>query len=164
MKYVTLVNGKTYEIEINQNGRVTIDGLDRTVDFKALLPPLYSLLVDNASYEALVEERDGQLHVMMLGDLYDVTVTDERELRLAAASSGFQVEQGEISIRSPMPGTIVVVQAAAGQKVEAGEALIVLESMKMENQIKAPRAGTVGHVHVTTGERVEQNRLLLTLI
>jgi biotin carboxyl carrier protein len=164
LKYVASVNGKTFEIEINQNGRVTIDGADRAVDFKALLPPLYSLLVDNASYEALVEERLGQLHVMMLGDLYDVTVTDEREQRLAAASSGFQVDQGEISIRSPMPGMIVAVPVAAGQEVKAGEALIVLESMKMENQLKAPRDGTVSHIHVTPGERVEQNRLLLTLI
>ncbi len=161
---MTLVNGKSYEIEINQNGRVTIDGADRTVDFKALLAPLYSLLVDNASYEAWVEERDGQLRVLMHGDLYDVTVSDEREQRLAAASSGFQVDQGEISIRSPMPGTIVAVQVTGGQEVKAGEPLIVLESMKMENQIKAPRAGTVGHVHVTPGERVEQNRLLLTLV
>jgi biotin carboxyl carrier protein len=164
LKYVAAVNGKTYEIEINQNGRVTIDGADRAVDFKALLPPLYSLLVDNASYEALVEEREGRLHVMMLGDLYDVIVTDERERRLAAASSGFQADQGEISIRSPMPGMIVAVPVAAGQEVKSGEPLVVLESMKMENQIKAPRAGTVGHIHVSPGERVEQNRLLMTLI
>ncbi len=163
MKYLTTVNGKTYEIEINQNGSLSVDGQERTVDFWAFQPPLYSLLLDNASYEALVEEREDHLNVMILGDLYEVTVTDERAQRLASSSSGFQVEQGEISIRSPMPGLIVAVAVAEGQAVNAGDPLVVLELMKMENELKAPRAGTIGHIHISAGDRVEQNKVLLTL-
>ena len=164
MKYITSVNGHTYEIEINQNGRLTVDGVERLVDFRAMNSSLYSLLLDHASVEALVEEREGTLNVQLLGDMYEVTVTDERERRLNASSSGFGVEQGEITIKSPMPGMIVSVPITAGQAVEAGQALIVLESMKMENQIKAPRAGIIGHLHVSAGDRVEQNKPLLTLI
>jgi biotin carboxyl carrier protein len=164
LKYITSVNGHTYEIEINQNGRLTVDGVERLVDFQAMQSSLYSLLLDHTSVEALVEERDGLLHVQLLGDLYEVTVVDERERRLNAASSGFSVDQGEITIKSPMPGMIVSMLVAPGQEVEAGESLVVLESMKMENQIKAPRAGTIGHVNVAAGERVEQNKPLLTLI
>ncbi len=163
MKYLTTVNGTTFEIEINQNGQITVNGEERTIDFLAMQPPLYSLLVDNASYEGLVEERDDQLNVMLQGDLFEVSVKDEREQRLAGASGGFGVEQGEISIRSPMPGLIVAVPVSDGQIVNAGDPLIILESMKMENDIKAPRAGTVGHVHVAKGDRVEQNKVLLTL-
>jgi biotin carboxyl carrier protein len=59
---------------------------------------------------------------------------------------------------------IVTVMVSAGQEVAVGQALLVLESMKMENQIKAPRAGTIEHIQVTAGERVEQNRPLLTLL
>ena len=59
---------------------------------------------------------------------------------------------------------IVSISVVAGQVVQVGEALIVLESMKMENQLKAPRNGTIGHLHVVAGERVEQNKPLLTLI
>ena len=164
MKYLTAVNGKTYEIEINQNGRVIIDGVERKFDIRSLQPNLYSLLIDNLSFEALVEGKDNAVNVMLGGDLFEVTVEDERERRLAAAGSGFQVEQGEISVRSPMPGLIVVVQVADGDEVTAGQALVVLESMKMENQLKAPRAGKVSKVHIQAGERVEQNRLLITLL
>jgi len=164
LKYITSVNGQTYEIEINQNGRLTVDGVERLVDFQALQSSLYSLILDHTSVEALVEERDGLLHVQLLGDLYEVSVTDERERRLNAASSGFSVDQGEITIKSPMPGMIVSISVVAGQVVQVGEALIVLESMKMENQLKAPRNGTIGHLHVVAGERVEQNKPLLTLI
>ena len=163
MKYLTTVNNTTYEIEINENGRITVNGEAHDVDFLTMQPPLYSMLLDNASFEALVEERDGQFHVMLLGDLFDVSVTDERAHRLAGSSGGFQVEQGEISVRSPMPGLIVAVPVSEGQIVNAGDPLIVLESMKMENEIKAPRAGTIGHVHVGKGDRVEQNKVLLTL-
>lgn len=164
MKYITSVRGKTFEIEINQNGHITVNGLDRTVDIEALREPLYSALIDNQSFEALIEERDALINVILQGDLYEVSVVDERERRLAAASSGFQVAQGEIVIRSPMPGMIVAVSVSDGQEVVAGQPLIVLESMKMENQIKAPRAGKIEHIQVAAGERVEQNRPLLTLI
>ena len=164
MKYITSVNGHNYEIEINQDGRLTVDGVERLVDFKAMQSSLYSLLLDHTSVEALVEEREGLLHVQLFGDLYEVTVTDERERRLNEASSGFSVDKGEITIKSPMPGMIVTVPIVPGQEVEAGQALMVLESMNMENQIKAPRAGTIGHLHVAAGDRVEQNKPLLTLI
>jgi biotin carboxyl carrier protein len=163
VKYLTTVNGTTYEIEINQNGQITVNGEERTIDFLAMQPPLYSLLLDNASYEGLVEERDEQLNVMLMGDLFEVSVKDERAQRLAGASGGFGVDQGEISLRSPMPGLIVSVPVAEGQAVSAGDTLIVLESMKMENDIKAPRGGTIGHIHVAKGDRVEQNKVLLTL-
>lgn len=164
MKYITTVSGHTYEIEINQNGRLTVDGVERLVDFQAMQESLYSLLLDHTSVEALVEERDGLLQVQFLGDMYEVTVTDEREQRLNAASSGFSVDAGEITIKSPMPGLIVAIAITPGQAVQVGDALIVLESMKMENQIKAPRSGTIGQIHVGPGDRVEQNKPLLTLI
>jgi biotin carboxyl carrier protein len=163
MKYLTTVNGKTFTIEINRDGRVTINGEDRDVDFQVISESLVSALINNASYEALVEKRDEQFQVMINGELYEVQVMDERQQRLRAASSGFDTAQGELSIRSPMPGLIVAVNVSEGQTVNQGDSLCVLESMKMENEIKAPRAGTVKGVNVAKGDRVEQNKVLLTL-
>jgi len=163
MKYLTTVNNTTYEIEINENGRITVNGEAHAVDFLTMQPPLYSMLLDNASFEALVEERDGQFHVMLLGDLFDVSVTDERAHRLAGSSGGFQVEQGEISVRSPMPGLIVAVPVSEGQIVNAGDPLIVLESMKMENEIKAPQAGRVSKINITEGQALETGTELLVI-
>jgi biotin carboxyl carrier protein len=163
MKYLTTVNGKTYTIEINRDGRVTIDGEERDVDFKVISESLVSALINNQSHEALVEQRDDVYNVLISGELYEITVMDERQQRLRASSSGFDVEQGELSIKSPMPGLIVAVSVSEGQEVNQGDSLCVLESMKMENDIKAPRAGTVGKIHVSQGDRVEQNKVLLTL-
>ncbi|MBX3085531.1 MAG: biotin/lipoyl-binding protein [Anaerolineae bacterium] len=163
MKYATTVNGKSYEIEVNQDGKVTVNGEERTVDFKSITESLYSVIIENASYEVAVELRDGQYNVMMQGDLYETEVLDERQLRMAQASAGFSVAQGEFSLKSPMPGMIVDVRVAEGQHVEKGQSLIVLESMKMENELKAPRAGTIIRIHVSKSDSVEQNKVLLTL-
>jgi len=88
---------------------------------------------------------------------------DERQQRLSKATAGFAVAQGELNIKSPMPGLIVDIKVTEGQTVEKGQALIVLESMKMENEIRAPRDATVTRVHANKGESVEQNKLLVTL-
>ncbi len=163
MKYLTNVNGQTFEIEINQDGRITIDGEERIVDFKMISESLFSTLIDNHSFEALVEEREGRYSVLMFGDLYDVEVADERQQRLLRSSASFEAAQGEITIRSPMPGLIVAVPVVDGQEIKQGDALCVLESMKMENEIKAPRSGVVSRIHVAQGDRVEQNKPLVTL-
>ncbi len=164
MKYLTTVNGQTFEIDINKEHQVTINGEECNVDFKMISESLFTALIDNASYEALIEERDGRYNVLMSGDLYEVEVADERKQRLLRSSSGAAVAQGEFTIRSPMPGLIVAVAVTEGQAVNQGDPLCVLESMKMENEIRAPRQGTVLRVHVAKGDRVEQNKPLITIL
>lgn len=164
MKYQATVNGRTFEIEINADGRILVDGEPRAIDFRELREgELYSLLVDHLSYEAVVEERDDQYHVLMAGDLYEVQVTDERSRRLASAFMALGDLSGEVAIRAPMPGLIVRVPVREGEAVAKGDTLVLLESMKMENELKAPRDGTIRHVSVNAGDSVEQNKLLLTL-
>jgi len=124
---------------------------------------MYSLLLDHLSFEAVVEERDDLYHVLMAGDLYEVEVTDERSRRLASAFMAFGDSGGEISIRAPMPGLIGRVPVVEGQAVSKGETLVILESMKMENELKSPRDGIVHRVCVAAGENVEQNKVLVTI-
>jgi biotin carboxyl carrier protein len=163
MKYRSIVNGQAFEVELGADGTITVNGQVRTVDFRNISESLYSALIDNQSVEALVEFRDGVYQILMLGDQYEVDVQDERQQRLLSASSGFAEHQGEVTVRSPMPGLIVEVRVAEGQQVEKGASLVVLESMKMENDIKAPKAGTVSKITVRKGDSVEQNKPLLTL-
>lgn len=164
MKYATTVNGKNFEIEVNEDGKVMVNGEERAVDFQSISEALYSVIIENASFEVAVELRDGIYNVMMQGDLYEATVLDERQQRMARASAGFSAAQGDISLKSPMPGLIVDVRVNEGQSVDKGQSLIVLESMKMENELKAPRAGTISRIQVKKGDSVEQNKVLLTLI
>ena len=164
MKYITTINGVTFEIEIQRDGGLLVNGEPREVDF---LPfeesSLYSIIMDNRSYEALVEEQGNLYEVLMQGQLFNVQVLDERAQLLASKRGAPMVETGEISIKSPMPGLIVALLVSEGQSVSAGQTLVILESMKMQNELKAPRDGTVQRISVQAGQSVEINKPLITL-
>jgi biotin carboxyl carrier protein len=119
--------------------------------------------LNNESHEALVEERQDAIGVLLRGQFYPVQVEDERARRLAQASRGFTAPSGELAIKSPMPGLIVAVRVSPGQEVKKGEALVILESMKMENELKAPRDGKIGAVRVEARQAVDQGQTLVTI-
>ncbi|MCI8886771.1 MAG: acetyl-CoA carboxylase biotin carboxyl carrier protein subunit [Hungatella sp.] len=78
----------------------------------------------------------------------------------AAAPAG---AQGSVSVTAPMPGKILGIKASVGQAVKKGEAIIVLEAMKMENEIVAPSDGTIASINVAAGDSVEAGATLATL-
>lgn len=164
MRYVTVINGKRFEIDITQDGGLLVNGEPRTVDFLSLGPALYSVVMDNQSYELVIEEREGDYEVMLRGHLYTGEVLDERAQLLASRRGGLTAETGEISIKSPMPGLIVAVAVNEGDAVKPGQTVVILESMKMQNELKAPREGTVQRISVQTGQSVEQGKLLVTIV
>lgn len=163
MKYVTIINGKQFEIEIQKDGTLLVNGEPRQVDFLSLGESLYSVIMQDRSYELVIEERDGAYEVLMRGHLFTGAVLDERAQLLASRRGGLTAETGEISIKAPMPGLIVAISVTEGQEVQAGQTVVILESMKMQNELKAPRNGIVARVSVTPGQSVEQNKLLVTI-
>lgn len=165
MKYATTVNGKTYLIEINDDRHVSVDGQEYPVDFGSVAgQPIYSLLIGQQSWEAVVNRLDTDVwQVILRGNMYEVRVEDERERRLRAASGAVLPASGEYHLKAPMPGLIVAVPVAEGQTVAKGQNLIILESMKMQNELKCPRAGTVSRVRIKAGDSVEHNQVLITV-
>ena len=161
MRYLTTVEDKTFAIEVRE-GEVVVDDQVHTVDMRRIEPlSLYSLLVDNLSYEALVEEREGEYGVVLRGELYTVRVQEERTWEPATSPSIASTTRGETLIEAPMPGVVVEVLVPAGQVVRAGEALLVLEAMKMENSLSCPRDGVVQAVRVAAGDHVERGQVLV---
>jgi biotin carboxyl carrier protein len=165
MRYVTTVANRTFEIEIEEPGVVQVNGRQHAVDLQEIVPGrLYSLLLDQASTEAFVEgDGNGCCRVLLRGELYPVKVEDERALRLARGLAGFVPASGEIPIRAPMPGLVVSIPVEVGQPVKKGEVLVILESMKMDNELCAPRDGAVARIHVVEGASVEARETLITL-
>ena len=163
MKYATTINDHTYAIEINRDGEITIDGAAVPIDLRAIDDVTYSLLLDNKSYEALVEVAGNDLSVLLNGRLYGAQVLDERTRRSTPAMGGSASHSGEVTIKSPMPGLIVAMPVSEGQAVKKGQTVVVLESMKMENELKAPRDGTVTAIKVTPRQSVEQHQALVVM-
>ncbi|HEY4688345.1 MAG TPA: biotin/lipoyl-containing protein [Anaerolineae bacterium] len=164
MKYATTIGDQTYIIEINREGEIIIDGETCRADLRSIDGlGTFSLLLDNESHEALVEARGDKIGVLLRGRFYPVRVEDERARRLAESSRGLGVTSGEVVIKSPMPGLIVSVHITPGQDVKKGQTLVILESMKMENELKAPRDGKIGSVRVEARQTVEQGQTLVTI-
>lgn len=164
MKYVTTLNGKQFEIEIQRDGSLLVNGEHRDVDFRAMGPSLYSILMENLSHELVIEERDeGDIEVQLRGRLYTGKVLDERAQLMAQRSGGLVADAGELTIKSPMPGLVVAIPIEVGQTVTSGQTVLILESMKMQNELKAPRDGVVQSIAVHAGQSVEQNKPLLVI-
>ena len=164
MKYITTVDNHEFAIELKPNNQILVNGETYTLDFEQMADSgVYSLLLNNQSVQAMVEERDKVYEVQILGELYQVQVQDERTFRLAQARGGLAVSTGEAIIKSPMPGTILKVLVADGQTVTKGDKVIILESMKMENELRSPRDGVVHHVSVASGASVEKGQILVTI-
>lgn len=167
MKYFATVNEQTYEIDIDHHGRLTIDGTEMAADMRLVGGQhLYSLLLDNASYEIVLDSEGEQRNlsgVMVAGLRYVVKVQDERSRRLALVDRSLRAPDGELLIKAPIPGLVLRVPVTPDQEVGEGETLVILEAMKMENELRAPRAGTVHEVRIQPGAQVTLGQVLVTL-
>lgn len=164
MKYITTVQDKEYIIEIGHDNEIVVDGDCYEIDFERLAEGgLLSLLIDHRSLEAIVEEREDHWEVLLKGELYMVNVQDERAYRLSKARGTAAAVTGEAPVKSPMPGVIIAVPVAVGEPVKKGDKVIILESMKMENELRSPRDGVVIRVAVAAGASVEKDQLLLVV-
>jgi biotin carboxyl carrier protein len=164
MKYITTVKDREYVIEIDHDDEITVNGEKFTIDFQQLSEGgLLSLLLNHRSLEGVVEERDEGWEVLLKGELYPVQVQDERAYRLSKARGTAVTVTGEVTIKSPMPGLIIAVVAGEGTAVKKGDKIIILESMKMENELRSPRDGVVSRVHTKAGASVEKGQMLVTI-
>ena len=165
MKYITSLDDRQFAVEIIDEKHVSVDGKVYEVDFESVSgQPVYSLIVDGRSHESYIYQGDDNWQVLLRGRLYPVVVEDEREKRLRAAAGGSVAEAGEYHLRAPMPGLVVSVLVTEGQEVKKGQVILILESMKMQNELKSPRDGVIGRIRVKAGETVEQKQTLLSVM
>lgn len=144
--------------------RVTIDGLERTVDARALRPGTWSLVIEGQSFVVDLDRRRTGITATVGASEATLVVEDALHRRLAEAAGGSRgaASRGE-SIRAPIAGKVVKVLVAVGDQVAPGTAVIVLEAMKMENELVAERGGTVQSVGKAAGQAVETGDLLVEL-
>lgn len=164
MKYQSQVESNTYSVEIDADGQISFEGERVNASLLQVGPlGLYSLLIDNQSMELVVEETQQGYRVSFGSRAFDVRVADERQLKLAGGRGALEAAGGEIQVKAPIPGLVVRVLIRTGDTVKAGQPIIILEAMKMENELRAVREGIVGDVRVKAGERVEQGMVLLVI-
>ncbi|MBZ5659786.1 MAG: acetyl-CoA carboxylase biotin carboxyl carrier protein subunit [Acidobacteriia bacterium] len=136
------INGVKRSAEFDLARReVTIDGRKIVADAAEISPGTYSILLHGQSLEVTVEQSGNGWLLRTAGREFHLEIADPRSWRRGRAGS-IELE-GRQEIAAPMPGKIVRVLAAPGEKVEAGQGLLVIEAMKMQNEIRSPKSGTL---------------------
>ena len=147
--------------------RVVVDGSQRLLDVRALDGGVWSLL-DGVS--ARLVQVDGDQKKLMIevshpdGEPRICTAeVSDAHTRVATATAQMIAGTGPTTLRAPIPGKVVKVLVKAGDRVRTGQALLVLEAMKMENELRAPRDGVVAMLHAAEGTAVETGQDLISL-
>ena len=167
MKYYVTIEDRVVEVDLDDatgNWNATIEGKVHQIDLTSITSDsLFSLIVDNASHEILVEDSADHMAVTVGGELFNIVVQDQWEWRLSNIQRKDVAATGETTVRAPMPGAVLSVGGSVGDHVVRGDGLLILSAMKMENEIRSPRDGVILTVHIAAGDKVEQNANLITI-
>jgi acetyl/propionyl-CoA carboxylase alpha subunit len=118
---------------------------------------------DGQSLVAVVEGAGSEWAITLRGRRIPVTARTWRERMLADAESAAAAAGGPVDVKATLPGLVVAVAVSAGDAVAAGDPLLTIEAMKMQNEVRAPRDGTIATVAVASGEAVATGALLIRL-
>ena len=154
----------TFE-QSDRNGTpgLVLGGRQLDYEFIPLGNNRYSLLMDNVSHHLHIVEKDGRYHVHLDGAYFSIRVEDERMRALRELVAHSAATGGTQTVVAPIPGLISRILVTPGQKIAAGEPLIILEAMKMENEIRAENSGIIKEILVDTGRPVEKDLPLLVI-
>ena len=164
--YLTLGSGREVELEVLEQGpgraQLLVDGKEISAEFLDVdRLGQYAVGIDGRSYAASIEQRtETQLVVTLAGESFQVHAIDDRERAAGElASARPKVE----TIMASMPGIVVRVSVEVGQTLAPGDAVLILEAMKMQNEIRTEHGGVVQEILVSEGESVAGNQLLVRL-
>lgn len=160
--------GHSHVICFLANDRVVLDGREYSIDIKVLSNNRFSLILNNVAYRVDVspsaaEIAEGGLEVTVKGWRYRLAAKDRRTELIQSMTKGRPAPTDETAIRAPMPGLVGRILAERGMRLGAGEGVMILEAMKMENEIRCQSAGLVKEIKVIPGQTVEKNQLLAVI-
>ncbi|MFK7806665.1 MAG: acetyl-CoA carboxylase biotin carboxyl carrier protein subunit [Saprospiraceae bacterium] len=156
----------TNKFHINETYEIQPDtDLLNNVDIQPIGNGQFHVLKNNKSFDAEVVETDlanRQLTLLVNGSTYKVSISDEYDELVKKL--GLSVSSGQTikEIKAPMPGLVLDVMASSGQEVKKGDALLILEAMKMENVIKSTGDATVKAIRVSKSDTIDKGEIMIT--
>jgi pyruvate carboxylase subunit B len=165
VKYYVTVNGEEHEVDLD-GAAVQTDGTETTAHLTEVEgTPVQLVNIGGSVHRVLVKrgERRGLYTLSIDGHRFEVDALDERARTIRELSGNAAAASGPAPLVAPMPGLIVRVNAKPGDRVQAGQGLVVMEAMKMENELRATADGVVKTVLATPGKAVEKGAILLEM-
>ena len=158
-----VLGGSTLRVEFSKEKGVSIEGAS-DAQIEKLGTDRWHVLYKNRSYEISlidIEETTSKVRMRINSKLVELKLKSDRQLLLEKMGLSSLSIKKVSEVKAPMPGLVVRCIVDVEQEVEQGDALLVLEAMKMENIIKSPTAGVISQIMVIQGEAVEKNQILI---
>jgi biotin carboxyl carrier protein len=165
MKYVVALNGETRTVSLDADG-VRYEGDLLPIDLADPEgTPIRVVTIGSEIHRIVVQKREGRGNytIWVNGYRFDAEALDERTRAIREMSAAVEGPSGPAPVKAPMPGLIVRVNVKVGDEVQAGQGVVVMEAMKMENELRASGAGRVRAIHADPGTAVEKGSLLVEL-
>jgi len=159
--YEVTIDNKNYRLELerNDNGwQCRLDGREIQMDAVLARRDVLSALINGKAFEVKREQTATDLHLWVGGARYAAELRDPRSLRSRRASAGD--DKGPKKLIAPMPGKVVRVLLREQEEVQAGQGILVMEAMKMQNEIKSPKTGIVQKIVAGEGSAVNAGDVL----
>tara|TARA_R100001143_G_C3361367_1_gene137090 strand:+ start:24700 stop:25212 length:513 start_codon:yes stop_codon:yes gene_type:complete len=159
------INGDTIQVELNENSNIAVINGEE-VHFSIVEKTYQRFLIRIGTKLFKCDNilvTDENVSFLFNGEPVDIKIKDEEQVLLERL--GFTAASSDLQgiIVAPMPGKILDIPVSEGDEVDQGEAILILEAMKMENELKASMAGFIHSIQVKTGESVEKNQILLEI-
>jgi pyruvate carboxylase subunit B len=165
VKYIVDIAGERVTVDLT-GGEATVEGSTEAAHVAQVEGTPVRLVTIGGVQHRVVARRDGAKGKYALwidGWRFDAEALDERTRAIRDLSAASAAASGPAPVIAPMPGLIVRLHVQLGDQVQAGQAVVVMEAMKMENELSAPAAGTIKVIHAVPGKAVEKGALLVEL-
>jgi biotin carboxyl carrier protein len=161
MVYEISIDGKAYRLELERadaGWRCRLEGRDIAMDAVLVRRDVLSVLIEGKAYEVKRERSPADMHLWVGCERYLAELRDPKSLR-GRRGAGSD-EKGPQKLLAPMPGKVVRLLIGEQQVVEAGQSILVVEAMKMQNEIKSPKKGRVQKIVTAEGASVNAGDVL----
>jgi biotin carboxyl carrier protein len=160
------VDGESYTLDLQRNGAAShylLEGASHEAGAASVIelkPDVFSVLMGYKSFTVFLSERNGVLDVFVATQRHAISIADARDRPVGSKKVA---AAGPVEIRAQMPGKVIKLLAAPGTTVQAGQGVIVVEAMKMQNEMKSPKAGVVSRIRVQEGATVAAGETMMVV-
>jgi biotin carboxyl carrier protein len=156
------INNKELEADFSAAENQVVLTIDKQRHEARISEPetgLYTVIMGDRVYRCSPEMLpNGQMEIVVNGQRFPVAVRDPRKVRSQAGAEGSA--DGKATLIAPMPGKVVRLLKSAGDEIAAGQGVMVVEAMKMQNEVQSPKTGKVVEIKVTEGQTVNAGETL----
>jgi len=162
MTFEIQISGKKRVVELTRNSdgwAISLDGKPVEADATEIAPNIFSILLNGQCHEIrITPQPDGMLTLQTAHHEFSAEVADPRAWR--GRRHGHIEAEGRQQILAPMPGKVIRLLVKPGDKVQAGQGILVVEAMKMQNEVRSPKTGTVERLQAEEGQPVNAGQVL----